>query len=282
MLHESNQGVIATANEALGLVRGDYVVKLDGDDLLTPGALARSVALMEANPDVGFAYGRPIHFTGQPPPARDAVRSWTIWPGSTWLERAAQRSGNCISQPEVVMRTSAVRAAGEYCEDLPHTYDFEMFLRLAAISDVGHLVGPDQGWYRVHDASQQRTVNAGLLCDLRGRRDAFDRFFAGPGSLVNGAAEMQHIAQRELAVQALDCACHASTVVERTTTSSRAWYRVALEVDPTIVRHSLWKALQGASGSARSGAPAPAIRRPCCTAAPPTTIKLARWRRTGV
>ena len=40
--HRRNSGLVATMNEGLGMARGDYVVKLDADDLLTPGSLARS------------------------------------------------------------------------------------------------------------------------------------------------------------------------------------------------------------------------------------------------
>ncbi len=244
VLHDTNQGMIATANEALDLVGGDYVVKLDADDLLTPGSLARAVALMEAVPQVGFTYGRPVHFSDQPPSARTTLRSWKIWPGSAWIERAARRGGNCISQPEVVMRASALEAAGHYRPELPHTSDFEMFMRLAAISDVGHLVGPDQGLYRVHSASMQRTVNAGIVRDLSGRRDAFESFFAGAGSLVPGSSLMAHTARRKMAMQALEQACRAYERGRASDDVVDGLVHFALEVDPSIVDHRLWRAVQ--------------------------------------
>ena len=64
LVNEQNMRHIATYNEGLSLVDGEYVVLLSADDLLAPGSLARAVALMEANPSVGMTYGtaavRPI------------------------------------------------------------------------------------------------------------------------------------------------------------------------------------------------------------------------------
>src|SRR3954467_11927005 len=45
--HDNNIGHIATYNEGLDWVTGEYTVLLSADDLLTPGALARATAAME-------------------------------------------------------------------------------------------------------------------------------------------------------------------------------------------------------------------------------------------
>src|SRR5262245_16993901 len=55
--HETNLRHIATYNDGLDAVTGDYVLLLSADDLLTPGALHRAAQLMEAEPTVGMVYG---------------------------------------------------------------------------------------------------------------------------------------------------------------------------------------------------------------------------------
>lgn len=205
--HRENQGYIASYNEALAGVTGEFVVKLDADDLLPAGALARSTALLRANPDVGFAYGRPWHFSGQddavPPAARSRGRR--TMDGTAWLERRCRSAYNTISNPEVTMRASSLRAVGLLDPALRHTCDLELWLRLAAHGAVGYVDGPYQGCYRVHGASMQRTVNAGPLVDLRGRRDAFDTFFRQWDDPSSKDRRMQ--VHRVLARQALDAAC---------------------------------------------------------------------------
>ena len=71
--HSLNAGHLATYNEGLlDWADGDYAVLLSADDQLTPGALSRACALLDAHPEVGFSYGHPVWFKhpGPPPPAR--------------------------------------------------------------------------------------------------------------------------------------------------------------------------------------------------------------------
>lgn len=230
--HEKNYGHIPSVNEALQKVNGDYIVKLDADDTLTPGSLARATALLETHPTVGFVYGRPLHFgkhmntmprlhkwlrqytfspTDRPSlnEMDTRIRGWTIWPGETWLALLCARGANCISQPEVVIRSSALRSAGGYDVNLPHTSDMAMWLRLACMSDVAHVDGAIQGCYRVHPMSMQRTVNAGKLRDLQGRLAAFDSILVRHSRNIRNADELMRIVRLRLAAEALDSACRA-------------------------------------------------------------------------
>ena len=60
--HAVNQGHIQTYNEGIALAERDYMLLLSADDFLLPGALARAVAVLDARPDVGLAYGDYVTF----------------------------------------------------------------------------------------------------------------------------------------------------------------------------------------------------------------------------
>lgn len=174
-VHPVNRGHIATYNEGLlEWADGDYTVLLSADDRLTPGALSRATDLLDAHPGVGFAYGHPVHFRHgtQPPPARTAVKSWSVWPGQWWIERRFRDVQSCITSPEVVVRTSLQKRVGGYDPRLPHTGDIEMWMRLAAYADVGYIRGVDQAFYRMH--GQNMTGSRTLLVDLGQRRLAYE------------------------------------------------------------------------------------------------------------
>jgi glycosyltransferase involved in cell wall biosynthesis len=208
--HESNRGHVASVNEGFSHVESEYVVKLDADDLLAPGALARATALLEAHPDVGFVYGRPTHFSGAVPKGAGRRNvSWSIWSGRDWVERRCRSANNAISQPEVVMRTALLREILPVRSELPHTSDLYQWIQLASLANVGRINGPAQGLYRVHDASMQRTVHAGDMFSLRARRAAFEAVFKGPAGRLTDAGELHDIARRSLAAEALDCVIHA-------------------------------------------------------------------------
>lgn len=204
-----NIGMIAAVNRGIAQTIGDYFIKLDADDLLTPRSLTRSVEVLNRHPEIGFVYGRPRHFFGDIPPRARLGRSRTvIWPGRTWLEMRYRKAANCISQPEAVIRTETLLRAGPYSESLAHTSDLEMWLRLAALGSVGRINGADQGYYRVHPNSMQRTVNAGLINDFHGRRGAFLGALSAIGE-QHFARDLEVTVRRELTSQALDCCCRA-------------------------------------------------------------------------
>ena len=144
--HATNAGYISSYNEALALADGEFVIKLDADDTLPRGSIARATALLDAHPEVGFVYGRPFHFTEPDavPPSGTVLR-WQVWSGYTWLDRRCRSGLNCSSNPEVVMRRSVLEQIGYLRPELRHTCDLEPWLRLAAVADVGRVQGPFQG-----------------------------------------------------------------------------------------------------------------------------------------
>ena len=75
-----------------------------------------------------------------------------------------------------------------------------MWLRAAAVADVGRVNGPAQAYYRVHEQSMQRTIYAGYVADLEGRLDAFRKVLVGPAGQSRRGDELFAIARKALAV----------------------------------------------------------------------------------
>jgi glycosyltransferase involved in cell wall biosynthesis len=206
VVHEVNKRHIATYNEGLlDWADGDYSVLLSADDRLTPGALTRAVALLDANPNVGFVYGRPVRFQhpGPPPPARTAVRGHTVWPGQWWLARRFREGHGCITSPEVVVRTKLQQQVGGYDPELPQTGDIEMWMRLAAHADVGYVRGVDQAYYRVHGNNMHAVDFTGQLDGVRNVKAAYDAVLERCADLLPDRAELASTIHHNLARQAL-------------------------------------------------------------------------------
>jgi glycosyltransferase involved in cell wall biosynthesis len=209
-VHQANRGNLATYNEGLlDWADGDYTVLLSADDRLTPGSLRRAADLLDARSSVGFAYGHPLHFRqgAALPPARTAVRGWSVWPGRWWLERRFRDTHNCITSPEVMVRTSLQKRVGGYDLRLPHTGDIEMWMRLAAHGDVGYVRGVDQAYYRVH--GENMTNNRTRLVDLRQRRLAFEVLLERLPDASPRLTRLSDMVHRKLAREALWSAARA-------------------------------------------------------------------------
>jgi hypothetical protein len=209
--HQQNRGHVISFNDGYAAATGEFIVRLDADDLLTPRSLARSVALFDAFPAVGLVYGHPRHFTTTMPPKPriGRVRSWSIWSGVDWVAERCRRPWNVITTPEVVIRASVMKQIGPLSLRLKFAQDMEMWLRTAAMSDVGRVDGPDQALHRDHSASMSQTVGAGHMLDIRERREVFATLFDGPGGQLPYADELHESAKRALAAEALEEACRA-------------------------------------------------------------------------
>jgi GT2 family glycosyltransferase len=209
--HEENLGHIATYNEGLAQVSGDYAVLLSADDRMTPGCLARATSLMERNPSVGLTYGFAVDFSDRHlPPARTAAKSWVIWNGRNWIAHRCRTGHNVIRSPEAVIRTRVLREIGGYRADLPHTADFEFWMRAATISDVGYIVGADQAYYRIHQNNMHHSM-FDLLGDISGRLRAFDTIFTERAGLLINRDSLCETAHRCMAIEALGHAISAYT-----------------------------------------------------------------------
>jgi hypothetical protein len=207
VLHHKNIGHIATYNDGLERVTGDYCALLSADDLLVAGALARAAALLEEFPDVGMAYGARVPFEDVLPSARTSVEGWSVWSGAEWVDAVCRLGTNVLASPEVLMRTSVQRAIGGYRPELPHSGDLEMWLRAAAVADVGRVRGADHAYYRQHASSMSRSVYYPVaLSDLRARKAAFAGALEPAPTTLPSAAVLHRRAQRSMSSEALDMA----------------------------------------------------------------------------
>jgi len=245
LVHTANKGHIATYNEGLlDWADGDYCALVSADDRLTPGALQRARDLLDAHPEVGFVYGHPLWFWQDKPlpAARTKLRGWSIWPGQWWLERRFREASNCITAPEVVVRTSVQRQVGGYDPRLPHAGDLEMWLRLAANADVGFLRGVDQAYYRVHGQSMRTSYDA--LKDLRQVRLAFELALDRRGGKVSGDQRLSGLMRRKLGREALWAAARSYDLGQAEQASVDELVAFAFDCWPEVNRLPLYHTLQ--------------------------------------
>lgn len=198
--NETNLGAVRTFNRGLSQADSDYVVLLSADDLLAPGALVRSSALMAAWPAVGLVYGHARKFSTEPSPHRGLPLTWSTWRGEEWIDLQLRRAWNIISSPEAMVRTSVQHAAGYYDPGLRHTHDVEMWLRIAALADVGHINGPDQAYYRRQPGSHSAQFSS--YNDIEERWQAYRQFLAA-WSQVEAANRLRSVVRKRLAAEAL-------------------------------------------------------------------------------
>ncbi|WP_454048567.1 glycosyltransferase family 2 protein [Cellulomonas sp. Marseille-Q8402] len=279
LAHPVNRGPVDTFNDGLARASGEFLVRLDADDLLTPGSLARSVALARAFPSVGLVYGHPLHFTASPRRARSRVRRWTVWPGRRWLADRCADGYNVITSPEVLMRRSVVAQVGGQ-RPLAHTHDMEMWLRLAAFSDVGYVAGPDQAWHRDHPASlSAREVDDAT--DFRERVAAYAELADGVARDVPGMRGLVDAAHRAMVRQVVRACRYEVDRGRRDPARVRLLMAQAVELDPRLASSPAWRRLDAALDATAGPAQRVAGLARAAVVRADDLRRVRRWRRTG-
>jgi len=247
MVHEVNAGHIATYNDGLKLVEGNYIVLLSADDALPRNAITRAVTLMERCPNVGLVYGFPTGFVDHPYEVTEKVRNWSVWDGQQWFSRQARTGRNVIMSPEAVMRREAWEEIGEYDPRLPHAADMFVWLSTATRWDIGRVNGPPQAFYRTHGQNMHLTTHIGMITDLRERALVFDLVFGEGRSRIKNAPSLHDQARKALARSALLLALGEGLDSDPDADPGE-FTRFAISTWPDVTGSALWRRCQESAG----------------------------------
>jgi len=130
VVRQENTGKPGALARALAEARGEYVLVLDDDDLLLPGALHALARPMDADPALAAVFGDTaiVHDTADNVQGhRPAIRlPPAMLPASTLIQVPCM-PGACL------IRRSAHDTAGEYDAGLVRGQDMDLFLRLCRV-----------------------------------------------------------------------------------------------------------------------------------------------------
>jgi GT2 family glycosyltransferase len=238
--HRRNLGQHASFNEGIDWASADYFMLLCADDLLAPGALTRAASILQKQANVGFTYGRAYYWhPSVPQPVFDAEQlrpRWRILAGEDVLRRFCRDGVNHIPGPSaVVVRTAVQKLAGYYRPELPHTDDFEMWMRLTRLGAVAKTEAY-QAILRLHEAAQKARACRAYTCERPPAlpwedEAAFASFFAHEDCSSPEAARLYRLAARSLGDRAYWAAV--AHLFRGQTDASRDLFKFALRRRPS-------------------------------------------------
>jgi glycosyltransferase involved in cell wall biosynthesis len=154
--HETNRGHMRSREEGFDAARGEFVATFDADDFaLRQDAVARQVAMLDADPEVGFVFSpqTTVNEAGvvinQEAREHDEIKLGFDVFRSLILDNYVPHSGTLV-------RRSCEQQIGGYDVELPHAADWDLWLRLAANFKVG-VIAESLYAYRIHTTNMHHT-----------------------------------------------------------------------------------------------------------------------------
>jgi hypothetical protein len=135
--NEGNLGLTPSLNRGLGEARGEFIARLDADDLAMPDRLARQVAFLDAHPDVALVAGgyRII----------DVEARWQrrVLPPRDHVALRWELLFTCpFAHSAVMWRREAVAVAvGGYAPEYQYAMDWEFWARIASRLQLAAIPG---------------------------------------------------------------------------------------------------------------------------------------------
>jgi len=148
-----NRGQVPNYNHCLSLARGEYITIFSDDDLMLSENLASKVAVLDRHPNVGLVYSKyhVIDATGE---ITMADTNWghgverTMDSNAGRIEVLSAR-GNLVNSPTAVFRRACYERLGGFTSRLRFAFDYEYWLKIAALYEVAFLARPLIKW-RLH------------------------------------------------------------------------------------------------------------------------------------
>ncbi|HEX4132682.1 MAG TPA: glycosyltransferase [Pirellulales bacterium] len=149
---DGHRGYTPRLNRGIELARGEFIARMDADDISLPDRFERQLAFLNEHPDCVAVGGQVMNIDAE---------GYEISVSNLPLEHD-QIDGQHIgggfgrmSHPTVMMRTAVVRAIGGYQPDLEPLEDYDLWLRLG---EIGHLANLPNVLlkYRLHLKSVSR------------------------------------------------------------------------------------------------------------------------------
>jgi hypothetical protein len=138
VIRQANAGIVASLNRALDVARGEYVARMDADDVALPSRFGLQVAFLDGHPDVAVV-GSAITLIDE---EGKVIRDVDYPLAPTEVSKFLIQVGCALAHPAVMMRKADVAAAGGYRDAYRHAEDYDLWLRISESRALANL--PDR------------------------------------------------------------------------------------------------------------------------------------------
>ena len=156
ILSQANGGTAAASNFGLSRCRGEYIARMDADDITLPTRFGKQVRFLDGNPTIGIL-GTQLACMGE---CRTG-KSLNLPSTNTKIRQSLLKGKHALCHPTLMMRTQLLRDIGGYWK-FRLIDDWDMMLRMTEITQA-HNLNEVLHHYRVHRGS----LNGSRMKEMR-------------------------------------------------------------------------------------------------------------------
>ena len=166
--NEKNIGITRSLNIGLKFVSGEYVARMDADDISEPKRLEKQVEFLDAHPSVGVVGINSLIIDEQ-----GNLLGQISHPISHSKIMSQILLDNRFVHSSVMLRKTLLAMHGCYNGDVSIAQDYELFLRLALVTQLANLPEPLHRWRRNYSTGISMTRKSEQLMARDKIRQAF-------------------------------------------------------------------------------------------------------------
>lgn len=159
-----NRGVIKTVNDGIDLAQGEYIARMDSDDICLPERLEKQVGILDAMPEIAMVSANVVLINTE----NEEIGFWDSNINAKtgkYIYRLLPKD-NCIANPTVLIRSSTLKKY-RYNENQKSSEDWDLWLRMASAGEKFFKLNETLVKYRIHDHSITVKFNKGGVYKIK-------------------------------------------------------------------------------------------------------------------
>jgi hypothetical protein len=151
-MNQDHAGLTRALNRGLSAARGDYIARIDADDMAQPERLEKQLAFLQNNPDI-ILVGSNCHNIDR----NGTILSTTNFPGENAHIKWRLLFHNCIPHSSVMFHKEEILKLGGYDNTITCAQDYDLWLRVAEKYSIANLEEPLVSYRIPHEAAISST-----------------------------------------------------------------------------------------------------------------------------
>jgi glycosyltransferase involved in cell wall biosynthesis len=146
--NDKNIGLTRSLNKGLKLARGEYIARMDGDDIALSDRLEKQVSFLDKYEDIKLV-GSSYYEIDENDKVVGHVDCLT---NNDDIQRRFLLPNNCFCHPSTMFRKECIEKVGTYREFFKYSQDYDLWRRIAEEYNVANIGEPLLKWRISHNS----------------------------------------------------------------------------------------------------------------------------------